>query len=253
MVWKYVEGSVSHFDDINLDSQLKRVKLPPSRFSLNYKNLPFQTEWVEYPEIEALCKKIGALPTGKRANGSPLYTLPVIHDPSTNTTLSESILIAEYLDKTYPDTPPLLPAGTRALQHAFADAYPSSRIPLMPFALPAAHGILNPVSQKYFRADREKTFGKTLETMTPSGAAREGPWGEVKIGFNKADGWLQRSNGPWFLGETLSFADFVVGSRLMWIRQIFGEDSPEWNEIKTWNEGRWAKFSEGLKQYEGTA
>ena len=222
------------------------------RYCLNYKRIPYHTVWVEYPDIEDLCKKISAPPTGVKADGSPFYTLPVIYDPSTNTTHSESVLIAEYLDAQYPDRPQLIPQGTRALQHMFSDVYLTTLIPFFQFLMPAVHKILNPAGQAYFRPQREKRFGKTLETLTPTGAAREEEWAKVRKGFNTVDGWLQKGKmeGPWFLGQQHSFADFVVGGWLMCIRQTFGESSPEWTDIKTWNEGRWAAFVEGIKKYE---
>ena len=74
--------------------------------------------WVEYPDVEPLCKKIGAAPTGtKGADGSPLYTLPTIYDPNTKTAVSDSSKIVRYLDATYPSSgPTLLPAELDALQ-----------------------------------------------------------------------------------------------------------------------------------------
>lgn len=219
---------------------------------MNYKGILYHTVWVEYPDIKDLCQKIGAPPTGVEADGSPFYTLPVIYDPSTNTAHSESALIAEYLDATYPDHPKLLPRGARALQHMFNDAFSTTVLPLLQFAIPATHKNLNPASEVYFRLQREKIFGKTMETLTPTGAAREVEWAKVRKGFETVDGWLQKGkmDGPWFLGQQPSFVDFVVGARLMWIRQIFGESSPEWTDIKTWNEGRWATFMEGIAKYE---
>ncbi|GAW07249.1 AChain Crystal Structure Of Glutathione Transferase Gstfua3 From Phanerochaete Chrysosporium [Lentinula edodes] len=91
-----------------------------TRYSLNYKGLSYRTEWIEYPDIEALCIKIGAAPTDVKADGiTPDYTLPVIYDPSTDKTISDSFAIALYLDTAYPDTPKLFPPGTQALQEAF--------------------------------------------------------------------------------------------------------------------------------------
>ncbi|KZP02399.1 hypothetical protein FIBSPDRAFT_808778, partial [Athelia psychrophila] len=44
-----------------------------ARLALNIKGLPYRTVWVEYPDIEQLCKKIGAAKTNSAA--AP-YTLP---------------------------------------------------------------------------------------------------------------------------------------------------------------------------------
>ncbi|KAF8079137.1 hypothetical protein FPV67DRAFT_1467644 [Lyophyllum atratum] len=222
------------------------------RFCLNFKGVPYKTEWVEYPDIEALAKKLGAPPTGKRPDGSPLYTVPIIHDPSTNTTVADSIAIAEYLDKTYPDTPKLLPTGTVALQNAFTNAFFATGMPALQFAMPATHRILTSGSDAYFRLHREKAFGKTMETLTPTGPARDEEWAKVKAGLSTVDGWLQaaKAEGPYFGGKTPCFSDFFVAARLMWYRQIFGENSPEWTDIKTWDEGRWAAYVESLKPYE---
>jgi len=227
-----------------------------TRYSLNFKRLPYKTVWVEYPDIEALAKKIGAPATGTRPDGSPLYTVPIIHDPSTNAAVADSVLIAEYLDKTYPDTPRVMPLGTTPLQHAFINVFqPTATTALLLFAMPATHRILTSGSEGYFRFHREKAFGKTMETLTPTGPARDVEWAKAKAGLSVMDGWLQagKDEGPYFTGKTPSFADFVVGARLMWIRQIFGEDSPEWTDMKTWNDGRWAAYAEGLKPYETVA
>lgn len=86
----------------------------------------------------------------------------------------------------------------------------------------------------------------------PTGAARDVEWAKVKDGFNVVDGWLQASkeDGPYALGQTPGFVDFFIGARLTWFRLVFGEDSEEWKDITSWNEGRWAAFAEGLKKYE---
>ncbi|RDB16096.1 Glutathione S-transferase-like protein ustS [Hypsizygus marmoreus] len=222
-----------------------------TRYSLNFKGLPYKTVWVEYPDIAELSKKLGIAPTSEGPNG-PSYTLPAIYDPTTGTALAESTAIAEYLDKTYPDTPQLLPPGSHSLQHVFISAYMPTLAPLWQFALPATNKILNPRSEEYFRRTREATFGKTLEDLVPSGAAREVEWAKVKSGYDVVDGWLQKNkaSGPYFLGKEHTFADFVVASFTIWLKKIWGEDSPEWKDIKTWNEGRWDAFLKELEKYE---
>ncbi|KAG5642388.1 hypothetical protein DXG03_002846 [Asterophora parasitica] len=220
------------------------------RYALNFKGIPYKTVWVEYPDIEKVSKKIGAPPTNEKPDGAPFYTLPAIYDPSTNTAVSESILIAEYLDKTYPDTPKLLPGDTHALQRAATNAFLPGGGPGLQFAIPATHRILSSASEGYFRRHREPLFGKTLEELTPTGPERDVEWAKVKARFNDVDKWLRGGEGPYFLGKTPSFIDFDVGARLYWYRTIFGEDSAEYTDILSWNEGRWAVYAEGLKQYE---
>ncbi|KAK0237618.1 hypothetical protein EDD85DRAFT_1022854 [Armillaria nabsnona] len=89
-------------------------------YCLNLKNLPYQTVYVEIPDVKALAKKIGAAPTSMWPDESPKYTIPIIQDHSTGAVISDSPAIAAYLNKTYPSSGPvLIPSGTLALQLAF--------------------------------------------------------------------------------------------------------------------------------------
>ncbi|TFY51247.1 hypothetical protein EVJ58_g10668, partial [Rhodofomes roseus] len=75
-----------------------------TRFALNYKGIPYRTQWVEYPDIAPLLTSLGVSPNTPSTWTFP-YTLPAIYDPRTRTVLMDSIKIARYLDETYPDTP----------------------------------------------------------------------------------------------------------------------------------------------------
>ncbi|OBZ68778.1 hypothetical protein A0H81_11342 [Grifola frondosa] len=210
-------------------------------FSLNYKGLPYKTHWVEYPHIAGLCKDIGASPTRTFPNGSPQYTLPVIYDPNTKTVVSESALIARYLDKTYPDTPTLIPAATDALHAAFQEAIGTTITePLMPIMLPAVNLQLNPVSEEYFRRTREARFGK-LEEWSPPGPVREAHWKAIEAGLHKVTKWLSMDGNEklFFMGETISYADITLGASLVALKRVLGPDSQEWKNVKTWDGGRW--------------
>ncbi|MBH0005029.1 Hsp70 family protein [Pseudoalteromonas sp. SWYJZ12] len=52
--------------------------------ALNYKRLPYQTQWVEYPDIGKVGQEIGAKPTTPNPDGSGtlLWTCPMIIDPN---------------------------------------------------------------------------------------------------------------------------------------------------------------------------
>jgi len=67
-----------------------------------------------------------------------------IHDPSTGAYISDSILIAEYLEKTYPDTSKVFPHNTLASQDAFLVAFGGNLSALWNFVIPAICSKLSP-------------------------------------------------------------------------------------------------------------
>ncbi|KAI0079504.1 hypothetical protein K474DRAFT_1639689 [Panus rudis PR-1116 ss-1] len=223
------------------------------RYVLNYKGVAYKTEWVEYPDIEALCKKIGAKPTDKKPDGRDHYTLPVIYDPSTKAAVENSIDIIRYLDKTYPNTPPLFPKGTHALQTAFYDAF-ASTVMLKLFRVVIAQSAqqMNEPSEKYFRATREPIFGK-LEDVAPPGEVGEQRWKEAEEAFGKLAEWLDANSkagetGIFVTGETFTYADALIASRLVWARVVL--DAEKWARITSWQGGRWEKLLQAVQKYE---
>ncbi|RPD62493.1 hypothetical protein L226DRAFT_504141 [Lentinus tigrinus ALCF2SS1-7] len=227
-----------------------------TRYCLNIKGIPYKTVWVEYPDIEALCKKIGASATDKRTDGTPLYTLPVIYDPNTKTAVSESATIARYLDRTYPDTPRLIPAEADALVSAFIDAFWAALDwQFEPIILPVETSILRPASRPYFRETREKKLGCKLEEAAPPGSAKHAQcWEGVQKGVHKMAGWLDADGQEkrFFMGDKMgiTYADIMLASFFMWFKMSFGDESQEWRRIMSWDGGRWAGFMSAFERYE---
>ncbi|CDO76082.1 hypothetical protein BN946_scf184649.g8 [Trametes cinnabarina] len=225
-----------------------------TRYCLNIKGLPYKTIWVEFPDIEAVSRKIGATATEKEPDGSPYYTLPTIYDPNTRTTISDSAAIARYLDRTYPDTPRLIPYETDALHAAFNHAFRG--IILMDLArimIPATAHCLSPRSKAYFRATREPIFGTKLEDVAPPGPKRDESWDRVKKALHTLTQWLEADGTTdrlFVLGDKIGFADATVAGFLVWIRVILGADSKEWTDVKTADGGRWDRFMEAFGKYE---
>ena len=219
------------------------------RVVLNYKGTPYRTEWVEFPDIEPLSKKLGIEPTDHNSDGSPLYTLPAIHDPSTGVYIADSTAIAEYLEKTYPNTPSVFPNETIGLQKVFEATFESSLDAVWSFILPATNFKLNPVSEEYFRRTREISFGQKLEDVIPTGNTRTEEWGKFEQGLTKIHSYLALTKGPYMLGDTISWSDFVLFSFIYWFKLIWGEDSKEWKDIASWNDGRWEALIRGLEKY----
>ncbi|TFK35055.1 hypothetical protein BDQ12DRAFT_737787 [Crucibulum laeve] len=221
-----------------------------TRYSLNYKQIPYKTEWLEKnSDIESVYKKMGIPPSAKKLDGSDLCTLPAIYDHSTNTGVSDSLAIAAYLDKTYPDRPTLLPAGTEALQAAFVDAFSSKLGSSFRLFLPTVLEILTPSSADSYIRSRPAVIGKPLLDTLPVGAERDTEWNNLKAGLSDIDGWYQKNGeGPFIMGDTPSFADFVVGG-LLGFGNATANYIPEWKDVLEWNGGRWKKLGDALEKY----
>ncbi|KAG9313020.1 hypothetical protein JVU11DRAFT_6459 [Chiua virens] len=217
-----------------------------TRYALNIKGVPYKTEWVEYPDIEALAKKIGAPSTGTKDDGSPAYTLPIISDPNTGKVVSDSFLIAVYLDATYPNRgATLFPAGTKPLIAAFESGIVGALGGLFPLQLAASCVVLNPPSEVYFRRTREASFGKKIEEFSPEGPTRQADVAKGREAFNAVDGWLAKSEGKFVLGNTVSYADGVLAGWLTWIKII----NTIWkDDFATWHNGRWATYLDAVEK-----
>ncbi|EEB94531.1 hypothetical protein MPER_06640 [Moniliophthora perniciosa FA553] len=215
-----------------------------TRYTLNYKRIPYIVSWVNFFNLEEIAKRVGAAPTSVRADGSPRYTVPFIVDSSTGAVVSDSYHIAEYLDKTYPDTPRLVPQGTEALQWAFADMVLGKIIAISGLARPLMDGPNDPEFVKGI----EKAYGPAPKLNEEQKA---GAWMAVKGGLDDIARWYNLKEENAFLtGEKPIYADFSFIPIFYVVRICFGESSEEWKKLASWNGGRWVKM---LEVAEGTS
>ena len=219
--------------------------------ALNYKGIPFRTEWVEYPDIDALLKSYGLKPNPPSAFAP--YTLPAIYDPRTGRAIMDSVKIVAYLDETYPDTPPLFASSTRVLQYAFQDAL--FTVLQLPFAYLVLHdcvGKLNPPSSVYFRKKLESIVGCRLEEVSPPGSEKRAEqWTTVEKGFGTVASWFDAAgDGRLFIlgGDAdgqdahVCHADIALASFLLYARAMLGEESGEWARVQNLDNGRWKRL-----------
>ena len=211
--------------------------------------MQYKTEWVEFPDVEILCKRIGASPTEKKADGRDHYTLPVIYDPHTKTVISDSLAITKYLDTTYPDTPALLPEGTHAFQNI---TYQLMRLtvmlPIMKIIISRVPQLLDSPSQEYFRKTREAAFGRRLEDMSG-----EDHWVALENGLEKFKVCLEENEkGKNILlgDDRITYADVQLAAVFVWMRTVCGDDSEDWKRFSDLHGGKWAKFMEQFAEYE---
>ncbi|KAF7354324.1 Glutathione S-transferase-like protein ustS [Mycena venus] len=221
-----------------------------TRYALNYKGIPYKTVWIEYSEIEARSREVGASPTRKKPDGSPNWTLPMIHDLSTGAVVADSTKIAAYLDATYPDTPRLMPPGTTGLLRSFEAAALSLLSPtLYQYIIPGTYKILYPPGQAALRRKREAMFGKRMEDITPKGEEDVIEWKKVKDVFGTMDEWI-RANGEgsaYIMGDAPCYVDMWMAAYVQWVKQVVPD---KWEDMKLWHEGRWATLLHDFEKYE---
>ena len=182
---------------------------------------------------------------------TPFYTVPVLADPSTQQVISDTSKIADYLEKTYPDTPHLFPPRTRGLHAAFGETILTVvGPPLYKLCVLAAMRNLNEASVPYFRVTREMYFGAKLEEICPEGEVAEATWKELEGALSKIAGWFKAAgDSPFIGGDELCYADFQLAAPLIWARTVWGADSEHRKRLDELDEGRWARYIARFEQY----
>lgn len=154
----------------------------------------------------------------------------LVHDTHV---VSDSWRIACYLEDTFPERPSLFNGdGGRAVSQ-FANAWADTTlVPVLArLLLPAIHGLIHEKDRDYFRASREKRFGR-LEDL-PAGydeqiAALRAALLPLRHTLNKQ---------PFLSGDQHAYADYVVFGMFMWARctsplPLLAEDDP----VYAWRE-----------------
>ncbi|KAF5137836.1 Glutathione S-transferase-like protein ustS [Metarhizium anisopliae] len=183
-----------------------------TRMLLNFKGLDYKTEWTEYEDIKP--KVQPHLPPNE--SGTP-YTIPTVILPD-NTWIMDSRKIANHMEKSHPQPSvhldsPILPKVEQLTSDVFYHllAVCVARIPV---------NLLNSHSADYWYTTRGEAVGM------PVGEFKKKYGGEVA--YSGAEPFLQkitallRDNdaGPFFMGSTVSYADFVWVSALVFFKRV---------------------------------
>ncbi|KAF9564187.1 hypothetical protein CPC08DRAFT_660940 [Agrocybe pediades] len=244
-----------------------RLSISPPCYTLkcilNFKGLPFEVKWTEYPDIKPLYEKNGILATSWNPDDTPRYTLPLLYDKENDRYISESFEIVKYLESTYADhpnqhnagakVPSVFPYNTAGLHAAFVDAFIAGLMPNAAIIFTVIWKSLNPESVDFYDIARQKNTGKPLSKIAPTPEIEAQHWAKYKEFYGKVDGWFEQGKltGPFLMGDAPSWSDFMIGGHLAVLRAGWGEDSEKWKDLRTWHSGRWAKLVDGLKEYEG--
>jgi glutathione S-transferase len=208
--------------------------------------------WIAFPDVEHTLRSLGAPPSAYR-DGRPVFTLPVLVDPTPRHTqvLSNVNNIAEYLEAAYPARP-VFPEGSRAMQtlfvHYIQEVFAK---PLLPIMVPISHPRL-PSSQHGSAAGTAFPGHSSSQMQVhQAGPQREHAWMMVKEQFNFLAGILEKNvgdgDGTVAQGHSLSYADFAICSVLIWIETMAPSDG--WVRVRDWNGGRWSRLRDRCREY----
>ncbi|KAK3299839.1 uncharacterized protein B0H64DRAFT_447791 [Chaetomium fimeti] len=190
-----------------------------TRMLLNYKGLDYRTEWLEYPEVKpALEPHVPPNPTGIP------YTVPTIRQPS-GSYIMESRAIANTLETLHPSPPLHLDAPVLAELEALMQRMMGQLGAEMLLRVPQR--VLGPASVPFWMEDRKAWVGGVELEAYAAGVDRGKMWEEAEVVLREATGLLKKggkeAEGPFFLGREVSYADFVWGGFLVFVKAQ-GED-----------------------------
>ncbi|KAK4551412.1 hypothetical protein LTR86_011178 [Recurvomyces mirabilis] len=229
-----------------------------TRLALNFKGLPYKTQWVQMPDISRVREELGIPANRTLPDGTPYHTLPAMNDN------------ALHLDSAHPDTPRLFRPDTHGLTAAFnayVDGIFTKHVGLstkMPFDAAVEEEVMAIFAK---RAGVEK-----LDDVQPSEEERksllssfQSGLGELAKAYQHTGGttdWIWRPNGTdqaqrqrppagrkgteiQLDGDEFVYADFIVGA---WLKMMEGSiPDSEWQLVREWHGGIWGRLVDALE------
>ncbi|KAL7944093.1 hypothetical protein V8C42DRAFT_358770 [Trichoderma barbatum] len=188
-----------------------------TRLLLNFKGIDYKTEWVHGPDIAPTFQSFGLsahIPGTELAD----YTVPAVRLPD-GSYVMESLSIAKKLEA-------LQPTPNAYVDHPVVEEVARSRKRLLmclaPVLVPRMpRECLSGPTIRFHEKAREKTYGMTLEMLEDRFGGRAA-WTKAQPLLDDLAGILKRQDGPFCLGQTPSYADFIIVAFLEWCRCLQG-------------------------------
>ncbi|KAK1221253.1 hypothetical protein PQX77_015944 [Marasmius sp. AFHP31] len=209
-------------------------------FALNYKKIPFKHVNLSLDSIEPTAKSVGAPPTTTSADGTPKYTIPFIYDHDNKKAVSDSLDIAKYLDKAYPDTPRLFAEGSEKAQEDLINAWMQAIGPVFPALMVKIWGLFT----EEMRQDRIRRGEAAMYTSIKLTKEQEKEaWEKSRKAFSEVKRVNVDDNG-------FIFANIVLGVMAGVVKLAFGEESDEWKDMSSWADGNVGKAVDTAGKHE---
>ncbi|OQN96732.1 hypothetical protein B0A48_17156 [Cryoendolithus antarcticus] len=175
-----------------------------TRAALNFKALPYTTEWTEYPDLEPKFKSFSIPPNP--AGSLAAYSSPAVRMPD-GTYIMDSRAIADALEKLHPEPSLHLESEcVEKVQKLVLELWDALRPIAMP-RIPTT--VLSPASAEYFERTRAVRFGMTLTELGKSDQAGPKAWENARSGIAAMKAVLEEHKGPYVLGKEASYGDLI--------------------------------------------
>ncbi|KAK1221252.1 hypothetical protein PQX77_015943 [Marasmius sp. AFHP31] len=210
-------------------------------FALNHKKIPFTLVNLPLDSLESTAKSIGAAPTTTKADGTPKYTVPFIHDHN-NKIVSDSLEIAKYLDKVYSDSPKLFAEGSEKVQEDLINALTLAVGPVFPVVMLKTWDLM----AEEMKEARVRRGEAEMYTSFPKFTKEQESeaWEKAKTEFEDS---TKRLDGD---DKEYVFAKLVLAVLGSVVKISFGEKSDEWRNMSSWAGGFVGKVTDTVLAYE---
>ena len=213
------------------------------RLTLNYKKLPYKTEWHRICDLESVLRSRGFKPSA-----AGIYTSPAIEDPLSSggkELVLDSLEIAKYLDKTYPDSKPVLPLETVEAQVKFVESFAAfQQRTSVPIMIGGIYSQQDEDCQAWYRNMMTARAGMDITALIPTEERRKVIWEQLHERYGQIGEEIDATGkgGPYFGGKDPLFQDIYVIASLLGFKVVL--EPEEWQMIESWHDGRWKKLLE---------
>ncbi len=191
------------------------------RMVINFKRIPHTTTWLSFPDIAASHIANNIPPNFSNPFFGHKYTIPALCHRAPgqpDLALQDSLPVALYLEKAFPDSPSIFPepgalAFAQLVDHILITrVFPAS----LKMLLPKIPAILDERGAEYFRGTREEWFGIPLDQICTD---PETHWSELEKELAIFSDVLtgpaespRRQQDLFLMGDKPSYADILLWS-----------------------------------------
>nr|POF01218.1 glutathione s-transferase-like protein usts [Quercus suber] len=188
-----------------------------ARLVLNYKAIPYTTEWLEYPQIAPTLQSYNVPPNLPSTNSNASYSLPCIRLPN-GEYIMDSLVIAHALEALHPKSPLHLDSSyvtrVQASVNKILDA-------LSLIWTPRLEMLLTSESTEYVSRKQAQRIGMTLTEMVQRCGDGTAAWRTAEPALEELRTLLHECpDGPFLMGVTVSFADFVLAGLCRYLERL---------------------------------